>query len=51
MRLITIAEFLSLYENGFLSEVVTVKNNVYARNVKGQAGNPRRSEIVFAEVP
>ena len=51
MRLITIAEFLSLYEDGLLSEVVTAKNNVYARNVKGQADNPKRYEIVYAVIP
>jgi len=50
MRLITKAEFLSLYEEGMLSEVVYAKDRIVARNVKGQAYNPQRYEIVYALV-
>ena len=51
MRLITITQFLDMYENGQLTEVVFVKDKVYARSTLGQADNPAGYEIVYAVVP
>ena len=51
MRLIAIAVFLDMYEKGQLSEIVFVKDKVYARSTIGQARNPEGYEIVYAVVP
>ena len=51
MRQITLAEFLDLYEDGLVFEVVNVKDRVIGRSVKGQAANPKRYEVVYALLP
>ena len=48
MRQITLSEFQRLYEDGYVSEIVTLKDRIFGRSIKGQADNPKRHEVVFA---
>lgn len=50
MREITKQEFLEGYEQGLITEVVSVGNRVYGRNVKGQGDNLQGYEVVYANV-
>lgn len=54
MREIPISEFIDGYEEGLITEVVFVGNNInrlYGRSVKGQGNNPKGYEIVWSKVP
>jgi len=51
MREIPLDEMIALYEEGLLLYVVVVKDRVYGKSVKGQAGNPRGLEVVWAKLP
>lgn len=48
MRQISKAEFLDLYEQGYLSEYVNAGDRVLAKNVDGQGGTEQGFEIVWA---
>ena len=50
MREITLSEFMDSYEKGFLTEVVYIKDKVYARSMKGK-DSITLYEIVYAVVP
>lgn len=50
MREVTKVEFLNLYEQGLIFEVVNVGDRVIGRSVKGQADNPDRYEVVWCSV-
>lgn len=49
-REITKAEFIDLYEDGDVYEVVYVKDRVYGRSPVDQADKPEKFEVVYAVV-
>lgn len=51
MKQITVQEFVQAWRDGYISDIVVLRDRVYGRSVKGQAGTPRGHEIVYADIP
>jgi len=50
MRQITKQEFLSGYEEGYITEVVAIGTRVYGRDPRGQGETEKGYEVVYTDV-
>lgn len=54
MREINLNDFIEGVEQGYITDVVFIGNNinrVYGKDPRGQADNPQKYELVWATVP
>ena len=51
MEQITIAKFLEGYEEGYITDIVSVKDKVYGKDPRGQANKPKPYKIVWVAIP
>jgi len=50
MEKITISEFLSGYEEGYITDIVSIKDKVYGKDPRGQAHKTKRYKIVWSVI-
>jgi len=51
MKEITLAEFIEGYEQGYITDVVAIKDKVYGKDPRGMADSEKQFEVVFAVIP
>jgi len=50
MRQLTKQEFLEGYEQGYISDVVSIGNRVYGKDPRGMADKEKRFEVVYCDI-
>lgn len=51
MRQITPQQFLDGVEQGYITEVFAIGRRVYGKDPRGKADNPKKYDVVWADVP
>jgi len=51
MKQVTLAEFIKGYEEGYITDVVTVKDRVFGKDPRGRGNLKPAYDIVYAMLP
>lgn len=51
MQHVDILDFLAGYEDGYISDVVFIKDKVYGKDPRGMSESGRTYKVVWADVP
>lgn len=51
MEQISLAEFIDGYAEGYIVDVVVVKDRIYGKDPRGMADEDARYKVVWAEIP
>lgn len=51
MEELTIANFIQGYEDGYITDVIVVKDKIYGKDPRGMAEQSKRYKVVFAVIP